>query len=67
MEPPALGFPTLENRRRTSGATSEAVPTVERALAPMSRWSTTTQGVRFRIVSTTGCSYRGRRFRRNSR
>ena len=44
----------------------EAVPTVERALAPMGRWSTTTQGVRFRMPSTAGRSYRGRRFRRNS-
>lgn len=56
MDPPALGFPTLENRRRTSGAASEAVPTVEWVLAPMGRWSTIVQGARFRIISTAGQS-----------
>ena len=46
MEPPALGVPTRENSIRIRGAISEAVPTVERALAPIGFWSTTTQGVR---------------------
>ena len=56
MAPPALGCPTREKSSRTRGATSVAVPTVERALAPMGRWSTTTLGVRFRMDSTGGRS-----------
>ena len=47
MEPPALGWPTRENSRRIRGAVSVAVPTVDRALAPMGFWSTTMLGVRF--------------------
>ena len=36
----------------TSGATSSAVPTVERLETPMECWSTTTAGVKFSIDST---------------
>lgn len=56
MEPPALGSPTRLNRRRTRGATSVAVPTVERADAPSGFWSTTTAGVRLRSSSASGRS-----------
>ena len=37
MDPPALGLPTRENRSLNSGATSTAVPTVDRTLAPIAR------------------------------
>ena len=45
---------------------SVIVPTVECEPPPSRFWSTTMAAERFSIVSTSGCPYRGRKFRANA-
>jgi fused signal recognition particle receptor len=47
------------------GLISVIVPTVERALPPTGRWSTTMAGERFSMASASGRLYRGSRVRMN--
>ena len=51
---PMCGFPSLLNRMRSMALASVAVPTVERALAPIRSWSTMIAVVRPSRTSTSG-------------
>src|ERR1700687_4221620 len=54
FEEPMCGFPSRLNRTRSIALASVAVPTVERALAPMRSWSTMIAVVRPSSTSTSG-------------
>lgn len=59
---PASGVPIRLNRIRSIVCASVAVPTVERALAPMRSWSTTIAALRLRSESTSGRDRLGMKF-----
>ncbi len=54
LDGPMCGCPSRLKITRSMSYVSVAVPTVERALAPMRSWSTTIAAVRFSSESTSG-------------
>ena len=63
---PTCGVPIRLNRIRNMVWASVAVPTVDRALAPMRSWSTMIAALRLRSESTSGRARLGMKFWMNA-